>query len=130
MKNQFSHAMVEFVDIFPTLSELCGLDIPVTVEGKSLVPLLKDPATDWTDHVICKYHDGLTIRTSEYSYTEWRNAEDSLISYMLFDHNSDKDETNNLAADPAYKSIEEELSEKLRENKGENYYTENDITQP
>ena len=120
--------MVEFVDIFPTLSDLCNLEIPETVEGKSLVPLLENSTADWTDYVICKYHDGLTIRTPEYSYTEWRNAEDSLISYMLYDHIHDADETNNLMLDLAYKKIGEKLSKKMHENKGTDYFKENEIS--
>ncbi len=123
-----SPAMVEFVDIFPTLSELCNLPIPETTEGKSLVPLLEDPQAEWTDFVISKYFDGLSITTPDYAYTEWRDANDSLISTMLYDHINDVDESNNLSEDPEYIEIMEELATKLHENKGEDYFKENEIS--
>jgi arylsulfatase A-like enzyme len=125
---EISMAMVEFVDLFPTLCDLCNLNIPKNVEGKSLLPLLEDPHVEWTDHVICKYHDGLTIRTPEYSYTEWRNAQDSLVSNMLYDHIHDENETNNLMHDEAYEEIGGELSIKMHKNKGADYFKENEVT--
>lgn len=125
---EYSGAMTEFVDIFPTLCQLCSLDIPEYVEGKSLVPLLNNPQAEWKDYVVSKYFDGLTIRTSEYAYTEWRDDNDSLISYMLYDHLNDMDETNNIADDAEYENIREDLSKKLIENRGRYYFKENIIS--
>lgn len=127
-EGKLSPALTEFIDIFPTLCELCNLEIPESVEGKSLVPLLENPEEEWTDYVICKYHDGLTIKTSEYAYTEWRDNKDSLISAMLFDHVNDINETNNLINDSEFIKIRENLSKKLHENKGRNYYKTNALT--
>ncbi len=121
-------AMVEFVDIFPTLSDLCKLKIPKTVEGKSLVPLLKNPDDEWTDYVICKYFDGISIVTPEHAYTEWRGANDSLISAMLYDHMDDIDETDNLSNTAEFSEIREELSKKMLEKRGKNYFKENEIS--
>jgi iduronate 2-sulfatase len=118
-------AMTEFVDIFPTLCDLCDLEIPETVEGKSLVPLLENPQAEWTDYVICKYFDGLTIRTPEYAYTEWRNDNDSLISNMLYNHKNNSDETDNIANKAENKLLVKELSEKMLANRGVNYFKTN-----
>jgi len=53
-------AMVEFVDIYPTLCELAGLELPEHLEGLSLAPLVNDPGMEWKDFVISKWFDGLT----------------------------------------------------------------------
>ncbi|MFZ5830457.1 MAG: sulfatase, partial [Planctomycetota bacterium] len=46
-KGAKSNALVEFVDIFPSLAEACGLPVPSQVEGTSFLPLLADPDTPW-----------------------------------------------------------------------------------
>jgi arylsulfatase A-like enzyme len=121
-------AMTEFIDIFPTLCELCNLEIPETVEGKSLVPLLENPQAEWTDYVICKYFDGLSIVTPEYAYTEWRNANDSLISAMLYDHMNDREESNNISDDTESIEIRKKLNKELLDKRGKNYFKENKMT--
>lgn len=115
-------AMVEFIDIYPTISELAGLSIPETVEGKSLVPLLEDPEKPWSEFIISKYQDGLTIRTAQYAYTEFRDNEDNLLSKMLYDHNRDPFESNNLASQAEFDGIMEDLQTKMIENRGPNYF--------
>ena len=127
--DESSDAMVEFVDIYPTLSELCGLPLPGTLEGTSLVPLLKDPEAEWKDYIVSKYFDGLTLKTSAYAYTDWRTDKDSLISMMLYDHQNDKAERENLAPDPEFSILVDSLQEELRLKRGKNYLKPNPITQ-
>ncbi len=124
-KGQKTKKLTEYVDIYPTLCELCGISIPETAEGNSLVPLLKNPSAEWKDHVICKYHDGLSIKTPKYLYTEWRNEQDSLISNMLYDHRKDMEETNNLADKPEYKHLVDSLRAELLANRGKDYFKPN-----
>jgi len=73
---QRTDALVEFVDIYPTLSDLCGLEIPKQCEGSSMVPLLKDPKRRWKAASFSQYPRGrvmgYSMRTARYRYTEWR----------------------------------------------------------
>jgi iduronate 2-sulfatase len=122
-------AMVEFIDIYPTLAELCGLPLPESLDGRSMVPLLKDPDAAWKDYIVSKYFDGTTLKTSAYAYTQWSTDTDSLISEMLYDHRNDKAERDNLAADPAFTSLADSLQQELRLKRGKDYLKPNPVTQ-
>lgn len=118
-----TRALVEYVDLYPTLAELTGLEPPEgQLQGNSLTPLLKDPNAAWKDFVISKYYNGISIRTDRFLYTEWQRQEDG-VAYgrMLFDLKEDPLEKHNLAEDPAYAETVRELSEKLRQNWGDNF---------
>ncbi|MEM1358572.1 MAG: sulfatase [Bacteroidota bacterium] len=108
-----SAAMVEYVDIFPTLSELAGLELPAQLDGKSLVPLLEDPSQDWSDAVFTRWKEADNITTERYSYTEWYNKNGDRYARALFDHEADSLEVNNLAEKAEYVEVVEALSERL-----------------
>lgn len=114
-------AMVEFVDIYPTLCDLASLDLPAHLEGESLLPLVNDPETDWKDYVICKWFDGLTIKTSEYAYTEWSESDSAVYARMLFDHQNDREENVNISESEALQPQIEALSRILKENRGKDF---------
>jgi iduronate 2-sulfatase len=94
-------SLVEFLDIYPTVAELCGLRAPATVKGKSLQPLLADPAKKLHDSALTHITrgggmTGYSLRTERWRYIEWSdgNAE-------LYDHDNDPGEWRNVAAAPA-----------------------------
>mgnify|MGYP006077823773 CR=1 FL=1 len=95
------------IDIYPTLVELCQAPGNPHLEGISLVPQLNDPAEPRDQPAITSaYFGNHSIRTRD-----WR-----LIAYEdgakeLYDHRVDQDEFHNLAGDPAYKEIVEQLSQ-------------------
>lgn len=123
-KNATAESLVEFIDIYPTLIDLCGLETPKTVEGKSLLPLLQQPDAHHKDFIISKWKKGLTVKTKKYAYTEWRDdKDDSFISEMLYDHEQDPDELNNLIGDPKYAALVEYLNQLLRQHRGDDYFT-------
>ncbi len=123
-------AVVEFIDLYPTLCELCDLPVPETVEGRSLVPLLNDPHATWPDQAVAKYFDGLSLKTSRWAYTEWRDDTDSLKSTMLYDHDVDRAEMHNLSADHEYAAVADSLSSLLNALRGKDYFTENPVSPP
>jgi uncharacterized sulfatase len=107
--------VVEFVDVYPTLVDLCGTRMPPGLEGKSLVPLLDNPAAAWDRpaFTLVAREDwlGRSVRTEQWCYTEWdegrRGAE-------LYDLVADPNELKNLAKDPAKADVVRRLSKLLR----------------
>lgn len=55
VKGSRTNALVELVDMYPTLCELAGVDIPETVEGHSYVPLLSNPDKEWKKAVFSQF---------------------------------------------------------------------------
>ena len=107
-----TNALVEFVDVYPTLAEMCGLDAPQHVEGISLQPLLKHPNRPWKSAVFSQYprarsghrhrgHGhimGYAVRTQSHRYVEWREWETKqVVARELYDHATDPHEMRNIA---------------------------------
>ncbi len=100
-------ALVELVDIYPTLAELCGLSVPENqLEGASLLPILNGEELKGKDHVFINNANAYTVKTPKYCYTEFINPEnDKTIARTLYDHQSDPDENVNVAEEIAYKEV-------------------------
>ncbi len=105
--------VIECVDLYPTLCQLCGLPQPQGLEGRSVAPLLENPQADW-DHPAYTIwsEDGRTIQGVAVSTERWRFSEfqDGRGGAMLFDENADPLELKNLADDPQYAAVCEKLS--------------------
>ena len=103
-----STCIVEFVDIYPTLTDLAGLKNPKGLEGRSLKPLLQNPLAEWNgkaitqvlrpaDNRLSKPVMGRSIRTARWRYSDWAEGKSGV---ELYDHASDPMEFNNLALKP------------------------------
>jgi iduronate 2-sulfatase len=103
--------LAETVDIFPTLAELAGLpapEVPQSMDGVSLVPVLRDPSVRVRDHACHAYPRqrrgepvmGRAIRTERHRLVEWRKpgASADTADLELYDYETDPGETRNLAA--------------------------------
>ena len=125
-KGQPCRRIVEFVDIYPTLTELAGLPTPKQVEGRSLKRLLDNPLAQWNGSAITqvlrpaddRLKDpvmGRSIRTERWRYSDWGEGK---YGEELYDHFADPMEFNNLALNPTkenrriIKSLKKELTEK------------------
>jgi len=120
-----SNSLVELVDIYPTIIDLLGLESPDhMLDGKSLVKILKDSKHENKSHVFMKNAKGYTIKTANYSYTEYLKLNDNrqLIANMLFDHKNDIKETINLSKDIRYKNVVDSLSSLLHSRYRFNIY--------
>ncbi len=112
-------ALTEFVDIYPTLCELCGLELPEHLEGRSMAPLLDDPGLQWKEAAYSQYPHGAamgySVRTDRHRYTEWRDMKSGKIrAKELYDHQNDPHENENLANTPGSQRQMNKLSRTLR----------------
>jgi iduronate 2-sulfatase len=127
-----SPRLVELVDIYPTLTDLCGLPCPPGLEGTSFVPLLADPVRSWkkavftvvgrrrtsgpdavTGNIIAAqrldpHWLGRTVRTESWRYTEWPDG-----SIELYNHRDDPFEYSNLAGTPEHARVGADLKRLL-----------------
>ncbi len=111
-------SLVEFIDIYPTLCELADLPLPEHLQGRSLVPLLKDSGAVWKDAAVGRYGIGETIRTDRYRYSEFLDKQGDLIGRMLYDHREDPRENVNIVDRPEHEKLVKYLAEQLDARKG------------
>jgi iduronate 2-sulfatase len=106
--------VVESLDIYPTLVELCGLPKQTEIEGASLAPLLKTASSNWNKPALSIWsEDGKTIHGTAIRTEQWRYAEygkDAANGALLFDVHADPMELHNLADDPQHAATRAELS--------------------
>jgi arylsulfatase A-like enzyme len=96
-----AEGLTEFVDMYPTLCELCGLPQPGHLEGMSFAPLLDKPEREWKKAAFSQYPRrggmGYSMKTKRYRFTQWFNGTGELIATELYDHQVDPKENVNVA---------------------------------
>lgn len=108
---------VELLDLYPTLTDLCGLtNVPAKLHGKSLRPLLDNPAAAWTRPALSQVQRGqkvmgYSLRTERHRYTEWNEGAEG---EELYDYQTDPKEMKNLAKSPAHAKLKSQLQTALR----------------
>jgi arylsulfatase A-like enzyme len=121
-KGQSTRALVEFVDIYPTLCELAGLSLPPHLEGVSMKPLLDDPGRAWKTAAFSQYprsHEGRALmgyamKTDRYRLVEWRDRRTGEpFNHELYDHQTDPAENQNIAGRAENKELLEKLAAQL-----------------
>jgi len=104
-----SSAPVSLMDIYPTLVELAGLDLPPHVEGRSLAPLLADPALPWQHPTLSTYGFGNhAVVSSRHKYIRYNDG-----SEELYDLVADPNEWTNLAGREDLAGVKQELAQYL-----------------
>lgn len=97
------------IDLFPTLNELCSLPAITSLDGTSLVPLLKNPALDWSLPTLTTHGQGNhALRTERWRYIRYAEGGEE-----LYDHTTDPNEWKNLAPKPEFAAIKVQLAESL-----------------
>jgi len=118
-----AEGIVEFVDIYPTLIDLCALPLPdQQLEGTSLSPLMLNIRARVKDFAIAKWMKGVTLIDDQYFYTEWHNDQKEGVARMLYDHKVDPDENVNISELPQNAELVQNLSEKLNANLADDYW--------
>ena len=115
----------EHLDVYPTLVELCGLaGAPENLQGRSLVPLLQNPDTQWDHPAVTQQARGgfgsarvmgYSIRTERYRYTMWNGGADG---EELYDYQNDARELKNLAKDANMATLKSGLRSRLEQIAG------------
>lgn len=112
-----TEALSEFVDIYPTLCELCGLPIPEGLEGTSLGPVIDRPDRPWKQAAFSQFPRpkvmGRSMRTDRYRYTEWTGPGQQPTARELYDHQTDPEENVNIANRPENRDLVAELGRRL-----------------
>jgi len=99
-----SSSIVELVDLFPTACELAGLPIPESVEGTSLLPILKNPKASVKKSALSFVSRGTSMRSSVWSYMKYKDG-----SEELYDMKKDPRQFQNLAKSPQHSEILKKL---------------------
>ena len=112
-------ALVEFVDIYPSLCELAGVPLPKHLEGTSFKPVLENPKLAWKTSAWSQYPRGsggkqlmgYAMKTDRYRYVRWVNRKDAsdVVAIELYDHEKDPAESVNVANDAKYSQVMQEL---------------------
>ena len=135
-KGQKSNALIELVDIYPSLCEMSELRIPVHLQGKSFVPLLENPKKEWKTGAHSQFllgrfgppearqeeRMGYSVRTDDYRYTKWyvwnkeKKTRGDYISSELFNHRNDPNENINVVEKSGNLELIDELTMELEKN--------------
>ncbi|MHB8969883.1 MAG: sulfatase [Pirellulaceae bacterium] len=110
-RNQQTDALVELIDIYPSLCELCGLTPPAYLEGTSFVPLLQAPTRPWKTAAFTCLTDYITvsIRTDRYRFIHRVSGQ-----HELYDYWTDPAEDHNLVREPAAQHVLEDMQNALQ----------------
>ena len=119
-----THEIVEYVDIYPTLCELAGLELPEHLQGNSFMDLLYNPDATSDGVAVAQWFAGITTIKDNYFYTEWVNDNDTAYARMLYDHATDPGENINISENPDNSMVIKNLSEEMRRSRAENYFQE------
>lgn len=125
-KGQVNSMPVELTDLFPTLCELAGIDVPEELDGVSLAPAVKKGKDDLREFAVSQYpranHMGYALRTPRFRYVAWYkttgadlavDSSSAPVATELYDYKNDPKETRNLADEAVYAEVNESLSSKL-----------------
>jgi uncharacterized sulfatase len=119
-RGRASTRVVEYLDLYPTLTDLAGLGVPPATQGRSLRPLLRDPGARWDRPAITQVRRGTgadtfmgySVRTERWRYTEWDGG---ARGTELYDHRKDRHELRNLADEPSHRKTIGEMRKLLRD---------------
>ena len=103
--NALCDRTVDFMSIYPTLMDLCGLPLPDHVQGINIRPLLADPEALWSATALTTFGmNNHAIRSGKWRYIRYANGDEE-----LYDHAHDPYEWVNLAANSEHNKVKEEL---------------------
>ena len=112
------HSLTELIDLYPTVSNLCGLPVPGNLQGRDVSPMLDDPTVQVRDAVLAS-GKGRLLRTDRWAFLDYGKAGE------LYDMEKDPRQYHNLIDDPAHAEVLDTLRAKLKAKLSE--IAENDL---
>lgn len=110
------HTLTELIDLYPTLTELVGMDIPKHIQGKSLVQALDDPNQEIREFAfsvsLYRGNESFLLRTDKWAYIQYEK--DAGAGIELYDMHLDPNQFNNLAYYPQYQHVVNDFKSKLK----------------
>ena len=111
------HSLVELLDLYPTLSNLCGLKIPERLQGKDISKMMTNPAKEVRSAAFSVNGKGFLLREEDWAYIAY--GKDGQGDEELFDMKQDPKQFTNLAKDPQYGQtltrFQKQMAAKLKE---------------
>ena len=111
------HSLVELLDLYPTLSNLCGLEVPKHLQGKDISKMMTDPAKEVRSAAFSVNGKGFLLREQDWAYIAY--GKNGQGDEELFDMKQDPKQFTNLAKDPKHAQIiarfQKQMATKLRE---------------
>jgi arylsulfatase A-like enzyme len=119
-----ANGLVEFVDIYPTLAEVCALPAPQGTQGHSFSALLNDASGPGKEAAYSWYPKGgkmgRTVRTDRWRYVEWTDPKSgTVVDVELYDESADPQENQNISGRPEHKELLGKLHELLQKAPGD-----------
>jgi len=105
------HSFAELLDLFPTISSLCGLEVPTRLQGKNLSPVFDDPTYEVRDAAFSVNGRGFLLRGDKWAYIQY--AENASKGIELFDMTSDPKQYTNLAGRVEFQPVVAKFKQKL-----------------
>mgnify|MGYP006295258607 CR=1 FL=1 len=99
-----SDKIVEFVDLYPTLCDLAGIELPGHLHGSSMKGILTGNDDDWENMAFCEWKGARTVITDQYSYSKWPYVKNRNVQ-LLFDHSVDPNENINVVNEEKYSEV-------------------------
>lgn len=97
------HSFAELLDLYPTISSLCGLEVPARLQGKNISAMLDDPTRAVRDAAFCVNGRGFLLREDRWAYIQY--GENAARGIELFDMKDDPKQYTNLAGLPRFKPV-------------------------
>ncbi|NEQ55320.1 MAG: sulfatase-like hydrolase/transferase, partial [Leptolyngbya sp. SIO3F4] len=112
-KAMTSNALVDLVDVYPTLCDLANLEKPTHLQGKSFHTLFDNPKASHRQFSYTRYKDGESIKDAGFRYTQYLDSTGMIQSEMLYNHLTDPSENKSIAIENEYNDQKEGLKNGL-----------------
>ncbi len=106
-------SLVELIDLYPTISNLCGLDVPERLQGQDVSKMLDDPSCEVRDAAfsVAPMRKGFLLREQDFAYIQY--GEDAGSGIELFDMRTDPKQYTNLVDSPEHRQVVERFKAKM-----------------